>query len=114
MNNKTQQLKKRLLDALTQTYGNVTTACKLVKCNRSAFYDNYNKDPEFKKAVDELQNVGLDFAEDKLFALMKDMNPTAIIFYLKTKGKSRGYIESQVLTHEGGLTIHFDKQDAKI
>ena len=90
---KTQQLKKSLLEALEKSLGVVTTACRNVGCDRSTFYDHYKKDPEFKMSVDELKNVALDFAESKLHSQIKDGDTTAIIFFLKTQGKGRGYIE---------------------
>lgn len=82
-----------MLDALELSLGIVTTACKQAGIHRSTHYDWYNSDPAYKKAVDDIQNVSLDFAETQLFQAMKDMNVAAVIFYLKTKGKSRGFVE---------------------
>lgn len=94
MPNKSLHIKKQLLTALEESLGVVTTACKKANISRVTFYDYYKHDPEFKKQVDELDNVALDFAESKLFKLINEENATAIIFYLKTKGKIRGYVES--------------------
>lgn len=91
--NKTQHNKKKLLEALEKTLGIVSSACKIVDVNRSTFYMYYNDDKEFKKEVDSLNDVALDFAESKLLENIKDKKETSIIFYLKTKGKKRGYIE---------------------
>ena len=93
MATKTDILKRNLLEALEKSLGVVTTACKIVDCNRSTFYKYYNNDQDFKSSVDELQNLTLDFAESQLHQQIKDGNTTATIFYLKTKGKKRGYIE---------------------
>jgi|TARA_R110000803_G_scaffold76297_1_gene140866 hypothetical protein len=93
MTTKTDILKKNLLAALEKSLGIVTTACKIVDCNRSTFYKYYNNDQDFKNAVDELENLTLDFVESKLHKQIKDDNTTATIFYLKTKGKKRGYVE---------------------
>ena len=93
MATKTDILKSNLLEALEKSLGVVTTACKIVDCNRSTFYKYYNNDQDFKASVDELQNLTLDFAESQLHQQIKDGNTTATIFYLKTKGKKRGYVE---------------------
>ena len=39
----------------------------------------------------------IDNAEDELQKLINLGNPIAIIFYLKTKGKKRGYDEKQTI-----------------
>ena len=41
-----------------------------------------------------MDNVALDFAETSLHEQIKDKVPSSTIFYLKTKGKRRGYIET--------------------
>ena len=96
-------LKKKLLEALEKSLGVVTTACKQVGCARSTFYDYMAKDQEFKKAVNDISEIALDFAESKLHEQVSEGNTTATIFYLKTKGKSRNYIERQEISHEAKL-----------
>ena len=53
----------------------------------------------------------LDFAESKLYELVDDKHPTAIIFLLKTKGKDRGYVERQEFDIEGGLNLNVEFVD---
>ena len=95
--------KTALLEALEKSLGVVTTACKQAGITRRTYYDWIAKDKAFKNAVDDIGNVALDFAESKLHSLIRDENPTAIIFYLKTKGKKRGYIERQEIAHDGSI-----------
>jgi hypothetical protein len=85
--------KNAVIQALEKSLGVVTTACKQVGLGRSTFYEWLEKDPEFAKKVTDLQNVVLDFAESQLHKQISDGNTSATIFYLKTKGKKRGYIE---------------------
>ncbi len=103
MSTKTNILKNNLLEALEQSLGIVTTACKIVGCNRSTFYKYYNNDKEFRASVDELQNMTLDFVESQLHKQIKEGNTTATIFYLKTKGKKRGFVERQEIQMDGGI-----------
>jgi len=93
MRNKSDILKKRLLEALEVSLGIVTEACKNAKVSRKTFYQYCLEDPEFKKEVDALQDVALDFAEGALHKQIKNGVPSSTMFYLKTKGKKRGYIE---------------------
>ena len=86
-------LKKQIIKALEQSLGVVTVACKNVGIARVTFYEWYKKDEDFKQAVDSIEDIALDFAESQLHKQIKDGNVTATIFYLKTKGTKRGYIE---------------------
>ena len=103
--NKIEQTKKALLEALEKTLGIVTTACKVVGVQRGTFYRYYNEDKDFAKAVKEIDNVVLDFAESQLHKQIKDNNTSSTIFYLKTKGKNRGYVERQEITGKEGEPI---------
>ena len=95
MTNKTKHIKEdAVIEALTKSLGIVTSACKQAGISRYTFYE-WMKDPAFKKRVDDIGDVALDFAESKLHKLIDDGVPSATIFYLKTKGKDRGYVERQ-------------------
>lgn len=88
-----------MIDALIEALGIVTLACKKIGIARQTHYAWYNEDEEYKKAVDDVLDVALDFAESMLHKQIQDKDTTATIFYLKTKGKRRGYIESQQIDH---------------
>ena len=110
--------KDAMLQALTSTLGNVTEAAEKIGIARKTHYEWLKDDPEYSAAVASLKNVALDFAESQLKKLMegaerqalthdgeivtiKDApNTSAVIFYLKTQGKQRGYIERQELSTE--------------
>ena len=89
--------KKAMLEALEKSLGIVTSACKSVDISRETHYRWLREDAEYKAAVEALSDVALDFAESQLHKQIKDGNSTATIFFLKTKGKKRGYVERQEL-----------------
>mgnify|MGYP003637665147 CR=1 FL=1 len=99
---KIRHTKKSLINALEKSMGVVTNACKNVGIHRSTFYEYYNNDPDFKKEVNDIGNVALDFTESKMFEQIRDGNTTLIKFYLATKGKKRGYVERQEITGSDG------------
>lgn len=86
-------LKKNLLLALEQSLGVVTTACRMVGCQRAAHFNFMKVDPDYKAAYESLADVALDFVESHLHKQIKNGEVASTIFYLKTKGKARGYIE---------------------
>ena len=87
--------KNKLLLAMANSSGVVTKACELADLSRWTFYSYYNEDKEFKKEVDDIRESAIDVAETKLHEAINEGNLTAVIFYLKTKGKNRGYVERQ-------------------
>ena len=112
--NKTEHSKKRALEALEKSLGVVTTACKLAEIGRTQFYAWLKDDDEFAREVEEIASVALDFAESQLFSQIKGGNTAATIFYLKTKGKARGFIERQELDHTSDgepISINIDLND---
>lgn len=97
-----EEKKIAMLNALEKSLGIVTTAAKNVGIHRQTHYDWMKKDEDYKKAVEEINEVALDFAESSLHKQIADKVPTSTIFYLKTKGKKRGYIERQEITGAEG------------
>ncbi len=101
--NKTEHIKKALIDSLEKSLGIVTTACKQVGIGRTTFYQYLKDDIDFANKVKEIENIALDFAESQLHKQIQNGNTPATIFYLKTKGKKRGYIERQEIQHDGTI-----------
>jgi hypothetical protein len=86
--------KAKLLVALEKSMGIVTPACKEVGVSRESFYRYYREDAEFKKKVDELEDFQLDFVENQLFNKIKQGSEKSIMFYMRYKGRKRGYKDS--------------------
>lgn len=103
--------KKAILESLEIHHGIVTTACASIGLARSTYYQWLDMDDEFKVAVADIQETAIDFVESKLMEKVNGVttqsynqkgepviyelppSDTAIIFFLKTRGKKRGYIE---------------------
>lgn len=93
--------KKNLIIALEKSLGVVTYACKDVGISRNQFYVYYRTDEDFKLAVDDISNITLDFVEHQLLKSIGEGNQASIAFYMKYKGKSRGYADNLDITSGG-------------
>jgi len=87
--------KANMVEALTKALGVVKIACESCGISRQTHYNWIKEDPAYEEACKNLPEVVLDFAEHHLHKLISEGNPAATIFFLKTKGKGRGYIERQ-------------------
>ena len=85
--------KRNMLDGLCNSMGIVSPAATISNTNKRTHYNWVHNDPAYKAAVDSITNSCLDFAESKLFQKIAAGDGYSIIFYLKTKGKHRGYVE---------------------
>ena len=91
---KSTQLKKKAFIAnMTSTLGNITSSCMAAGISRQTYYNWMRDDLEFKQSVEDVIEESIDFVESSLMERIKEGDTTATIFYLKTKGKSRGYVE---------------------
>ena len=87
--------KKMLIESLENSLGIVSTACSKANISRSSFYKWYKEDEDFRKKVDEIDRVKLDFVQSQLFKNIQNLKEKSIIFYLQHKGHKRGYIQKQ-------------------
>lgn len=88
------------MEELAKGYGIIATACEKVGVSRTTYYRWCNADPAFKEKADEITETQVDFVESKLLQQINEGDTTAIIFYLKTKGKKRGYNEKALQAQE--------------
>jgi len=87
------QRKARVLEALRQKFGIVSDACKLAGICRKTFYDYYNADEAFKAEADSIEDIALDHAESMLHKNITKGKEASLIFFLKCRGRSRGFVE---------------------
>lgn len=110
------ELKADMIRALETSLGIVTTACRSVGIDRKTHYNWLRDDPDYRETCEGIQDQALDYVEHQLFQLVKNMETAAVIFYLKTKGKGRGYVE-RVQTQEvkpGPFVIETDRSATDI
>ncbi len=80
----------QVVQAIRGTKGFLTLAAKRLGCTLRTLENYANRYESVKEAVRENKETMLDIAEGKLFEQIQDSNMTAIIFFLKNKGKGRG------------------------
>ncbi len=85
--------KQAALLAYEKTMGNISATCKEVGISRETFYRWMREDKKFETKVSEIGEANIDFAETVLLKNIREGKETSLIFYLKTKGRERGYIE---------------------
>lgn len=87
-------IKKRkvaLIEALTKTLGIISTACEMCGEHRRQYYKWMDTDKKFRKAVEEISEREIDFAESALLKNIRAGKEKSIIFYLSNKARTRGY-----------------------
>ena len=89
----TQEKKVQVLKIFEKKLANVSQTCEAAKIGRRTFYYWRENDKDFDAACKDIEDALIDFTESKLIERINDSDLTAIIFYLKTKGKDRGYVE---------------------
>lgn len=90
-----QVLKANYLRALVRCMGLVTTACANTGVSKMTLTRWRETDEVFSKAELSISDVCLDFVEGKLFNLIQNGDRQAIMFYLRTRGRHRGWVEQQ-------------------
>tara|TARA_Y100001973_G_C5186174_1_gene328007 strand:+ start:1504 stop:1854 length:351 start_codon:yes stop_codon:yes gene_type:complete len=109
---RTQDNKELLLKALQKSLGIVTEACEKAGLSRTQHYKWYKEDEEYRKQVQEIDGMFIDFAETHLKEQIEKGSTPATIFYLKTRGKKRGYGDSlDITSDEQRIQIHIDLGD---
>ncbi len=96
---------KQFLEAFEKNATNVSRACKSVGIERQTHYDWKSRNLTYKAKVEAIEESMIDFAEGMLYKNMKDGKESSILFFLKTRGRSRGYVERQEIEHSGDALI---------
>lgn len=84
------QEQELFLSILEKSLGIVSIALQKAEVSRDE-YVFWQDNIEFKRRLDLISDTSVDYVENKLLALINKNDLSAIQFYLKTKGKKRGY-----------------------
>ncbi|QDP63186.1 MAG: hypothetical protein Unbinned5930contig1000_29 [Prokaryotic dsDNA virus sp.] len=102
---RTKKSKELFLENFEQSLCNVSACCKRVGISRNTFYTWKKEDEDFREKCEEIEESLLDFAETMLFKKIRDGGTPELLFFLKTRGKKRGYVERQEFTGADGSEI---------
>jgi hypothetical protein len=97
---------RRIEEQLAVKRGNVAATARALGVHRTTIHRRIQKSPVLQAALEEARETMLDNAERQLYDEALDGNTAALIFFLKTQGKSRGYTERHELTGADGKAVH--------
>jgi hypothetical protein len=83
----------QIADGLRATGGFISQAAKKLNVTQGAISKRIGQSVKLQKIRKEIDESYLDLTESKLIKKINSDNLGAICFYLKCKGKERGYIE---------------------
>lgn len=72
---------------------NITATCTALGISRKTFYEWKEKKKKLAEGLEAAEEAIIDFAESKLVEHINNDDVQALIFFLRTKGKKRGYVE---------------------
>ncbi len=96
-------------NVIIKTGGNISAIANTFKYERGAVYKWIRGNKRLEAAVEQARESMIDFAEGKLAKAMQQDDLTAVIFFLKTQGRKRGYVEKQEveLSNIDKITINY-------
>jgi hypothetical protein len=96
----------QIIDAVRRTHGMISHAAARLRCDRDTVHNYAKRFPAVAAAIREARERTLDIAELALYEAIKAGEPWAVMFYLRTQGKARGYSERYELTGADGESWH--------
>ena len=87
--------KKLVEERIYKYHGNLSAVARGVGRSRSWLYLYLEKNPDLWEAINEARETMLDNAESVLYQKVLAGSTPELLFFLKTQGKRRGYVERQ-------------------
>lgn len=98
----------KIKKALEDTGSFLGETAKKLNVSRTTLYTRIKESKQLQQLVEDIQESHLDLAESKLINKIKMGDLGGICFYLKCKGKKRGYVERQEQRITGDITLKID------
>lgn len=97
--------KEKFLENFKLSLGNISISCEASGISRQTYYNWVKQDTTFAQECKDIEERNLDLAEMKLLNAIREGKTAELLFYLKTKGKKRGYVERQEITGIDGQQL---------
>ena len=91
MDNRKRVTDEEIREQIGRRRGNITAVAQTLRCSRETVYKRLRQSEELRDRLAEAREAALDRAEQFLFEKCEAGDTTALIFFLKTQGRSRGY-----------------------
>lgn len=105
--------KTDIIAALRANKGMIASAARALRCSYQALYKRLKTDPQLQQVREEAREEILDLAESKLIEKIESGNLVAIMFVLKTLGRSRGYTEHVSIEHTASGEVRIGGVDSQ-
>lgn len=107
LSKKREQTCQRIIEALHESKGLLTLAARKAGVSYTTVKRYATEFDSVREAVQEAKESMLDFAEGKLYEKIRNGDNACIIFYLKTQGRHRGYVERSEVSGPAGGPVQF-------
>lgn len=96
---------KRLIEEIDDKKGNIAAVARVFGVSRGTVYNRIEKYATAQTALADARETMLDNAESMLYKKVLQGSTPELIFFLKTQGRKRGYVERQEVTGKDGGPI---------
>ena len=90
---------------IADKHGNITSVARSLGVSRTTIYNFINRHVKCQYALDEAREIMIDNIESALYSKALSGDTTSQIFFLKTQGKRRGYVERNEITGKDGQDV---------
>jgi len=94
-----------VLPLIEPNKGNVAAIARRLGVSRGTVWNRCNESPTLMAALEDARESMLDNAESILYKKVLEGSTVELLFFLKTIGRNRGYVERQELTGANGEPI---------
>lgn len=99
---------EKIIKALNENCGIIKAAAKKLRLDRGTLSDWIKVSPTLTAALNNANEEFLDVAESALKTNIDAGREASIIFFLKTRGRKRGYVEQIQITNKDNINDHIE------
>jgi len=94
-----------LISKINDAKGNVSAVARAFGVSRKTIYNHIERYKTAQDALEDARETMLDNAESILYKKVLEGSTPELLFFLKTQGKRRGYVERSEVTGADGAPL---------